>query len=187
MSTAAAANATPLPPAKGKKKLIIIIAVAVLVLAIGGVGAVLLLKKKAAPHEGDGEDAPAPAAVAAKHATSAAPTFVPLEPFTVNLADREADHYAQVGITLEVEDGKVADQIKVFMPAIRDRILMAIADSTSGDLLGREGKMRLAETVRRESSRVLGFEVPKLGAGGAKAAELALPVRAVHFSNFIIQ
>ena len=30
------------------------------------------------------------------------PAFVPLDPFTVNLADREAERYAQVGITLEL-------------------------------------------------------------------------------------
>ncbi|MCK7493223.1 MAG: flagellar basal body-associated FliL family protein [Comamonadaceae bacterium] len=28
---------------------------------------------------------------------------MPLDPFTVNLADRDAERYAQVGITLEVE------------------------------------------------------------------------------------
>jgi flagellar FliL protein len=38
--------------------------------------------------------------------------FVPLEPFTVNLADREAERYAQIGMTLEIEDAKVGDQIK---------------------------------------------------------------------------
>ena len=72
--------------------------------------------------------------------TSAAPVFVPLDPFTVNLADRQADRYAQVGITLEIEDAKTGDEIKAFMPAIRNNVLMAIGDRTAADLLGREGK-----------------------------------------------
>jgi hypothetical protein len=52
--------------------------------------------------------------------------FVPLDPFTVNLADRDAERYAQIGVTLEIEDAKVGDQIKAYMPAIRNNILMAM-------------------------------------------------------------
>lgn len=81
------------------------------------------------------------------------PVFVPLDPFTVNLADRQADRYAQVGITLEIEDAKTGDEIKAFMPAIRNNVLMAIGDRTAADLLGREGKALLAERIRREASR----------------------------------
>jgi flagellar FliL protein len=189
-------------PAKGKKKLIIIIAVAVLVLGGGGVAAMMLLKKK--PADAEGEDhAPAPAAHA-KFDPHAVPVFVPLDPFTVNLADRDAERYAQVGITLEIENAQIGEQIKVYMPAIRNHILMAIADRTAGELLGREGKAQLAEKVRKEASRALGAEVdddedeadadtaPKPAAAAAKKkkkkrAPPPLPVKAVHFSNFIIQ
>ena len=210
MATAAAPvaeAATDVKPAKGKKKLIIIIAAAsVLVLALGGGAAAFFMKKKSADAaiaettEGDGEThAPAKAA---KHDAKAVPVFVALDPFTVNLADRDAERYAQVGITLEVEDSHVSDQIKVFMPAIRNQILMAIADRTAGELMGREGKAKLAEKVRREASRSLGAEIgpdpddgaddadasarPKVKARKKGAAE-PLPVKAVHFSNFIIQ
>ncbi len=197
MSTAAVDASAP---AKGKKKLIILIAVAALVLVGGGVAAMLLMKKKAAEAEADGEDAAPAKAAVAKHDPKTAPVFVPLEPFTVNLADREAERFAQVGITLEIDDAKTGDLIKLYMPAIRNHILMAIADRTAVELLGREGKNRLAERVRRETLRVLGYEVeeeeapadegaqaaPKKKKKGKKA-EPALPVRAVHFSNFIIQ
>jgi len=215
MSTAAATTtaAETAAPAKGKKKLIIIIAaVAALVLVGGGGATVYLMKKKAAAaevasdSEGDVEEhAPAKGkpVAAAKHDPKAVPVFVPLDPFTVNLADREAERYAQVGITLEIEDTQVGDQIKMLMPAIRNNILMAIADRTAGELLGREGKTQLAEKVRRETSRVLGAEIDDsddpapVGGDPAKAAkaprkakkksQAALPVKAVHFSNFIIQ
>ena len=201
MSTATAAEAPV--PAKGKKKLIIIIAAAVLVLALGGVAAMMLMKKKAADADADGVDDHAPAKTAvSKHDPKAVPVFVPLDPFTVNLADREAERYAQVGITLEITDSHVGDQIKLYMPAIRNHILMAIADRTAAELMGREGKAALAEKVRREASRALGIEADneeavrddegekptgKKTKKKNKSAPPELPVKAVHFSNFIIQ
>ena len=188
MATAAPTVTDAPAPAKGKKKLIIIIAAAVLVLAGGGGAAMVLLKKKPAAEGEDGE----PVAQAVAHDPKAVPVFVPLDPFTVNLADREAERYAQVGITLEISDAKVGDQIKAFMPAIRNNILMAIADRTAADVAGREGKLALAEKVRREASRAMGVEA-KLevtllrAAKGKKKAAQVLPIKAVHFSNFIIQ
>ena len=131
MSTAAAAEAPS--PAKGKKKLIIImIAAAALVLVGGGVGFMVLSKKKADTEEqAEGEDK-APVKVAAKaHDAKSVPIFVPLEPFTVNLADRDAERFAQIGITLEISDAKVGEMVKAFMPAVRNNVLMAIADRTA--------------------------------------------------------
>lgn len=215
MSTAAVAdaNATALAPAKkGKKKLILIIAVALLVLAVGGVGAMLLLKKKSHDAEGDAEHSgPSERRATAsggviKPAERSAPVFVPLEPFTVNLADRDAERYVQVGITLEVTDAHTGEQIKLYMPAIRNHFLLAIADNTSTELLAREGKLRLGEKLRREAARALGYTVPEMESEpspkDAAASEderpakkrrnnakedIDLPVRAVQFSNFIIQ
>lgn len=202
MSNAAAAATDAAPPAKGKKKLIIIIA-AVLVLVLGGAGAFLMLKKKPHAEEEGGEADAKPKAVAkpaAKaHDPKAVPNYAPLEPFTVNLADREAERYAQIGITLEVDDPKLVDQIKVFTPAIRNNILMVLSHKTSAELLEREGKEKLAEEVKRASSRGLGFEVEEPEADEPEADDKPkkkkkkkapppdLPIRAVHFSNFIVQ
>jgi flagellar FliL protein len=219
MSAAAAAPAPEgaAPPApKGKKKLIIILAVVLLVLAAGGGGAVFYMKKKAAEAaaaaeaEGDGDEVAADThkpAKAAKHDASHAPTFLPLEPFVVNLADKEADRYAQIGITLEIEDAKFADQLKAYMPAIRNGILMVLAHKTSQQLLERAGKEALAAEIMRESVRPLGIDVgdddadepPAKAAKDAdegdakpkkkkkKKATEPNPVKHVHFSNFIIQ
>lgn len=202
MSAAAAAEA---PAPKGKKKLIIIIAaVAVLVLGGGGGAFVMMSKKKAAAEaEAEAEDGgKAPTKAAVKHDPKAVPVFVPLDPFTVNLADRDADRYAQVGITLELDDLKTEAAIKTYMPAIRNNILLALADSTAGELMGRDGKAKLAERVRRETSRALGVEVEepeaevtededaaakKPAKKKKKKVEVELPIKAVHFSNFIIQ
>ena len=198
MSTATADAAAP---KKGNKKVVVMAAAAVLLLAIAGGGGFMLMKKKA-PAEGEAEAAEshqaAPAA-ATKRDPKHPPVFVPLDSFTVNLADRTAERYAQVGITLEVEDAKVGDQIKVFMPAIRNNILMALAEKSAAELMDREGKTKLAERIRRETSRALGYDVEEPDPEDAvdeekpkkkskkKKVEVTLPITAVHFSNFIIQ
>lgn len=195
--TAAAAAAPDAVPRRGKKKLIVTLAAVVLVLAVAAAGALWWLSRSAAHAEGDDEDVAAE--VEHKADPKAVPTFVPLETFTVNLADRDGERYAQIGITLEVRDGKVADQIKVYMPAIRNNILMVLAHKTSAELLQREGKQRLAAEIRRETLRPLGVELPPEAPAGSaadadakarkaqRATPADVPVRQVHFSNFIIQ
>lgn len=207
MAAAPAPAADAAPKGGGSKKLIIII-VAVLALVVlgGGAAAVLLMKKKADTTEAsaDGEeDAPAE-----KHAKPAEhksdghpPTFVPLDPFTVNLADKDADRYAQVGINLQVEDPHLADEIKNYMPAIRNGILLILSHKSSEELLSPEGKQKLAEEIRRETARAMGYEVPdpdededsadedspKKKKKKKKKAEPYNPITHVHYSNFIVQ
>jgi flagellar FliL protein len=135
-------------------------------------------------------------------AAKVAPTFMPLEPFVVNLADRDADRFAQIGITLELVDAAAADRMKAFMPAIRNGILLVLADKKSEELHAREGKEKLAAEILRESVRPLGIQVkaplpivekaegdksdtPKKGKAGPPAQPN--PVQRVHFSSFIIQ
>lgn len=224
MSAAAAADATAAPaPKGGKKKLIIILAAVLLLAGVGGGAAVYMMKKKAAEaaeaaaaeEEGGDSHAKAKPAKGEKKAEHGAPpTFLPLEVFTVNLADREADRYAQIGITLELADAKTADQIKLYMPAIRNNILMVIAHKTAEQMIAREGKLKLAREVQREALKPLGVEVEEDEEEGGEAADKAdkgekgekgekgdkpvkknkkkraepdYPIRAVHFSNFIIQ
>lgn len=187
MSTAAAvvdadADAATDPPvkAKGKKKLIIMLLAVVLVLAAGGGGAVYWMKKKAAQAAAEAGEGDESAHAPKKPAFNPHPVFVPLDPFTVNLADPDAERYAQIGITLEFEDAKIAEQIKTFMPAIRNNILMVLAHKTSTELLSREGKLRLAEQVRREAVRPMGIEIADAvdaapaEAGGAEPVEPAV-------------
>jgi flagellar protein FliL len=201
-ANATANNAAAKTPAKSKKKLFIVIA-AVLALLVLGAGGLLLMKKKAADAEADNDEtAHAVATAQVKHDPKAVPAFVPLDPFTVNLADRQAERYAQVGVTLELVDAKLAEQIKNYMPAIRNNILMAIADRTAAELLDREGKDALAEKIKKEASRAMGFAVaddedednnaPAKADKPAKKAKKKpapppLPIKAVHFSNFIVQ
>ncbi len=155
------ADAAVVPAKKGKKKLIIIIAAVALLLAVAGGGAAFYLKKKAAAQAAEnGEDAAAASEHhGAKPDLKHPPTFLPLDPFVVNLADKDADRYAQIGITLEVEDPKFAEQMKTFMPAIRNGILMILAHKSSRELLDRAGKEQLAGQILRESARTMGIDV----------------------------
>ncbi len=187
MSTATAVEANP-APSGGKKKLILIVAIALVVLLVGAGALLMLMKGKAAQHDDDelADDAPA-AQASQRRDPKAVPVFVPLEMFTVNLADRDAERYAQIGITLEVDNAKDGERIKQFMPAIRNNILMAIADRSAAELLGREGKSQLAERVKRETALALGIDMPEEGSTAVRRGAVEQPVRGVHFSNFIIQ
>lgn len=164
-------------PARGKKKLIILIAIALAVVLAAG-GGLWFVKHRAAAEAASDEDGQ-PIAEASAKKPHAPPTFVALEPFVVNLADKDAERYAQIGITLELDDPKVADEMKVYLPAIRDAILMILAHKTSAELLTRAGKEALAAEIMRESVRPMGIDP------GPAAAES--PVQRVLFSSFIIQ
>ena len=213
MSDAAPAAAADAPPKKSKKKLIIIVA-AVLLLASGGGGAFFYMKQQAAAAAAaaaeDGEEAPVAHAKAKD--THAKPTYVPLDAFVVNLADKETDRFAQIGITLQVDDSKVADDMKTYMPSLRNGILMILAHKSSEELLRRDGKEQLAVEVMRAAALALGIELddddanesqgksakkasqdgddedtPKKSKKKKKKKPVHNPITHVHFSNFIIQ
>ena len=183
--------------------LIIVLAAVVLLALAGGGAAVFMMKQKAAAlaaEDGDDADAqahePAQAKVDPKHP----PVFMPLDPFTVNLADRENERYAQIGVTLQIDGSKTSDQLALYMPAIRNNILMVLSHKTAAELLTREGKERLAKSILHAAVRPLGYDVAdaeneeaaeeKPAPGNKKKKKRAapvLPVKAVHFSNFIVQ
>lgn len=218
-ATAPVAEAGDAPaPKKGKKKLIIIIAAVLLVVLAGGGAAVYMMKQKAAAAEAaaaegeDGEDvAPDQEEHAKKDEHKGPPVFVPLDPFVVNLADRDTERYAQIGITLQIDEAKFADELKLYLPAVRNGILMVLAHKTSKELLERSGKERLAAEIMREAVRPMGIIIPLDDEEAAapehdaavdpdaeeapkpkkkkkkKAPEVHNPVTSVNFSSFIIQ
>jgi len=209
MSAPAAAPAEGEAPPKSKKKLIIIIVAAVLVLVIGGGAAAFFMMKSHADAEAaaeEGEDAEhaepvkkAKKSEPKKDENAGPPTFVPLDPFVVNLADKDVERYAQVGINLQVDDPKVAEQMKVYMPAIRNAVLMILSHKSAEDILSNEGKKKLADEIRREAARAMGYEIedpqeeePEEEEAPRKKkkkkkVESYNPIVQVHYSNFIIQ
>lgn len=190
---------TDAAPKKSKKKLFLILGVAVLVLGLAGGGAAFYSSKKKAAaeaeamEEGESEGGSA-APRAAKRDPKAKTAFVALDTFTVNLADRDADRYAQVQLSLELSDEGATQLIKNFMPVIRNNILLVLSHKMAAELLEKDGKIKLSEEIKVEVARALGMEPPETDSqsGAAKRkrkvppGELS-PVVGVHFSNFIIQ
>jgi flagellar protein FliL len=206
------------PAGGGKKKLIIIIAAVVVVLLLGGGAAFYFMQQKAAAHAaalaeedgGEGEDTHAQKSHAKAEKPERPehpPTFVPLDPFVVNLADKDVDRFAQVGLNLQVEEAPVADEIKNYMPAIRNEILLILSHKTSADLLSPDGKEALAKEIRWGATRAMGYDVPeedlhdedtasadeeedvkpKKKRKKKKAAEPYSPIVQVHYATLVVQ
>lgn len=185
---------------KGKKLVIVMVAVVLLLVAVGAAALVLLSQRGGGDEEeGDGDQ---PRASAKAPKPKGPPTFLPMDNLVVNLADPGGDRFAQIGITLELLDGKTAEEVKTYMPAIRSEVLKQVSRRGADELLTPEGKDKLAQDIRREAARPLGYALPKPRKPRPKAQEEDEddappppppsrtddnPVRAVHFSSFIIQ
>lgn len=175
-----ATNTAPAPANKGKK--MVVIGAVVALLLVAAAGGFLFLKNRQAAEE-DVQEAPAPVVTI--------PAFMPLETMVVNLADRGGDRFAQIGITLELRDAKVEEQIKQLMPSIRNGILMLVSQRTADELLLREGKDKLAADILTDIGRHLG--VPPRAPRSEQVDEYdetprpRNPVRRVLFSSFLIQ
>lgn len=167
------------PPKKSKKLLIIIVAAVVLLAAAGG-GAFLLLSKNA-DHEDDEEVATEKAKPAKKKKgeKAAPPVYVPFEAFTVNLSPEQGEQFLQVVISVEVEDLATGDNLKLFMPKLRNRVMLLLSDKKASELMSKEGKEKLASEIRDQMNEVI--EPP------AKGQKPEGPIKEVLFTSFIIQ
>ena len=180
MAKSAAIKAVPSAPAeapqaaetakpKGKKRLLLVL-ILLLLLGGGGGGGWWWWKNKNAKASKDGKEAPAAAEVKKKHP----PQFVPLESFTVNLQDKVNEHYLQVAMVLEVENSATGDSIKLYMPLIRNRVLLLLSSQLSEGISTLEGKQKLAAAILVQVREPL-------------PADLKKGVEGVHFSAFVIQ
>jgi len=183
------------PAPKNKKWLLIIAIAALLAIAITGW---FVSKKKSL----DGAE---PAAPVAQKITSfaAPPVFLPLDSMVVNLADSGGERFVQLGLTLEIANTEVADQLKPWLPHIRSSILLLLSQRSSQELLSRNGKDKLALDIRRAVLRPLGYSISVGTENNSEDSDNAmpentdeedqllhaphLPVRQVLFSSFIIQ
>jgi flagellar FliL protein len=107
-------------------------------------------------------------------------TVLPLESFTVNLADPEEGRFLRMTLALGVEgqlptiakgENKPVETSLVSMATIRDSILTVLAKCTSAQLLTPEGKTKLKSDLIDSLNR----NVPELG------------VREVYFTEFLVQ
>lgn len=101
------------------------------------------------------------------------PQFLPLDAFTVNLQLEDNPQFLQVGLTLKVADNAAVDKIKLYMPEVRDRILLLLASQKASVLLTTEGKRKLTADIVSSINAIVapGSAPAKPAEGIAKAAE----------------
>ncbi|MBL8446177.1 MAG: flagellar basal body-associated FliL family protein [Zoogloeaceae bacterium] len=180
------AEGAPAPKGGSKKLLMILIILVVLLLAAAGGVVMLLLSKN--KHSGDEaaadhhEEAKPKVVVDKSHP----PVFVPLEPFTVNLATENGDHFLQTSMVLRVADAKIGEDLKAFMPEIRHRMNLILSSRKPSEISAIQGREELADELMEETNDVLGYPPPARNRKG-RAQEPSGPVLAVLFSTFIIQ
>ena len=133
----------PAPKRKSKLWLIVGIVVAVLLLAGGGGLTWYLLRDKEPAAAAPG----APAATDKKSADAKPPTFVTLDPFTVNLQQENGEHFLQTGLVVQVADSKAADAMKTYMPIIRSKLLLLLSSKTPSELSSLDGKKKLVAEI----------------------------------------
>jgi len=131
-------------PVKPKSKILVLALIGVLVLgAAGGAGWYFLKGNKHA-------DEP-------KAAVVEPPTFLVLEPFTVNLQHEESDQFLQIGITLKVSSTELSDKIRQSLPEVRSRLIFLLSSKKASELIPIEGKKKLARDIAVETNSILGL------------------------------
>lgn len=116
------------PVAKKSRKTVFWIMIAVLLLAGTGAGAWFLTNQDVKP------------------APVVPPVFVVLEPFTVNLQE-SAGEYLHLSITLQVADSTQAEQLKLYLPQLRSRLLFLLSSQKASEISTAEGKKKLAADI----------------------------------------
>ncbi len=143
------------PKKKGKMKLILFI-VLFLLLAGGGFFGYLLLSSD--------DSTPAKA----EHRQKA---LMSLEPFLVNLADKDARRYLKVKIELEVDNEKDAKELEKYMPRIRDQLIFLLSSKSYPDISTPEGKLQLKKDIMAR----------------LKAIPVGKKISAAYFTEFVAQ
>lgn len=191
---AAAAPANGEAPAKPKSRKLLFIIIGVVVLALIGAGtALFLLKKAQSEDEEDGTELTAEEEHAAPlRDPKTPPTFLPLDSMVVNLADPGGNRFAQLGITLQLADAKTGEEMKTYMPSIRNGILILVSQRTAEQMLRTDGKQALTQDIMAEISNVMGYDYERPGAepaaqGKKKKKAAPNPLEGVLFSSFIVQ
>ena len=151
---APAADAAAPAPAKKKSKLLLVL---ILLLFLGGAGGGSAWWFLGRGH-GEAE---------AKAAPVKPPVFHTLEPFTVNLAEENGDHYLQLSVVYQVADDKAVDAVKTYLPVLRNRILLLLSAKRPSELSSPEGKQKLVEELVGAARASVPGTTPERGITGA--------------------
>jgi flagellar protein FliL len=159
----AASSPQAVPAAKKGGKGLVIIIVAVVVLGGAGGGGFWWWRKSQAEA--------ATSTPQSKHSQPAG--VVPMEPFLVNLADKEASRFLRVTLRLVVDtesEAKEIEETPVDIARARSAILEVLATQESAALVTPSGKAGLKKAIAEHTTEVLKKEV-----------------RDVLFTDFVVQ
>lgn len=177
-------NETEAPPKKSKKLLIVIVLALVLVISASTAAFLMMNQGHDEEHDED-EVAEAPVKKPAKKKNNALPpTFVNLDPFTVNLAQEAGDQYLQVALSLELDTPESQAEMILLMPRIRNNVTLLLSSKKASELQPKEGKEKLATEIMDEVNSAIN---PPTKNKRGEAIALDSPVVSVLFTSFIIQ
>lgn len=127
-------NVTPITDARPRsKKLWLLAGIGLLLTAAGGAGGAWWLLHS-----------PPEAQHAAKPQPPAPPLFFELETFTVNLA---GERILQTTISLQIKQAADAEQLKLYLPQVKSRLLLLLSSKTAEELQTPGGKEALAAEI----------------------------------------
>lgn len=120
-------------PAAPKRPLLVILLVLISVVACGAAGYSWWLLQQ---HKNGAEPA--------------APVFMPLDTFTVNLVtpDNNPDRVLYIGLTLRLPDESTRRQLNDFLPEVRSRLLMLLSRQEASQLANEQGKQQLVAQIK---------------------------------------
>lgn len=83
----------------------------------------------------------------------ASPIFIPLEPATVMIEDKDSERLMHVAITLRVNDEQTRTRIEKYMPEVRSRVLMVLSTQSPQTVRTVEGRTEMSKAIAQALSR----------------------------------
>ncbi|MDP2829020.1 MAG: flagellar basal body-associated FliL family protein [Sulfuricellaceae bacterium] len=88
-----------------------------------------------------------------KESGGGASPYAKMEPLIVNLSG--LTNYLQVEISFKVADPKVADEIKLWKPAIRHELLLLLGSYKPDEIATLAGKQKVMKSIRTAVNKIL--------------------------------
>jgi flagellar FliL protein len=98
-------------------------------------------------------------------------TIYEIEPFIVNLFDREGKRYLKTTIGLEVENDDIKEELTRRTPQLRDAVLLLLTSKSFEDIAQPQGKLRLKNELISRINQILP----------------TASIRALYFTEFVVQ
>jgi flagellar protein FliL len=141
---------TPAPPTKAKSKLsvkkVLIMGFLGLLLIAGGLVAYVMMT----------DDPTVGREAQAREVSPQDRVTMPLDPFLVNLADKESRRYLKLKVELEVDQEATAKELEKFTPNIRDALILLLSSKTYLDISSSEGKQQLKKEIKQRVAKLPG-------------------------------